>query len=91
MINGQRDSNESGETTSRDRGPASCPPRRQVAGVPVAHASELRTSTADTLLVAASAGWGLTLRYALLMIVRRASIPVAAFVVFKIGQAVGWM
>ena len=44
----------------------------------------------DPLLAAAEAGWGTTLRFALLLAMRRLAIVPAAWIAVELAQRIGW-
>lgn len=50
-----------------------------------------RIETSDVLLAAAANGWGTTIRYSILILVRRGSIGAGIMMLFEIAQRAGWI
>jgi len=69
----------------RDRVPGSDERRTEVAGNPARlhPRARWRVQTKDALLAAAVDGWGATLRYALLMIIRRGTVCAGAWLLYE--------
>ena len=60
--------------------------RKRVRNLPA-----VRTNDADVFLIAATAGWGPTVRYALLMLVQRGTVPMLCWMTYEIARRFGWI
>lgn len=52
---------------------------------------DFRIETSDVLLAAAANGWGTTIRYSILVLVRRGSIGAGIMMLFEIAHRAGWV